>query len=147
VIQYSEDGISWQPAGETPALNNPAGSKYNFRHPLANPDRMVFYRLLAVNHDGRVAYSPEKKLVITGQAGNYIFPTIITQQRINVYLNESFESIQVVNMQGNIIARQPLSGKTGRIGISLPTAATGAYVVRLQSKDPRKSIVKRVIVE
>lgn len=62
-----------------------------------------------------------------------------------MYLNEPFETAEIVNMSGKIIRKQMIGNRTGRIDIVVPTTLTGAAVVKLHHKDPSKSIVKKVL--
>jgi hypothetical protein len=73
-------------------------------------------------------------------------PTINTNGTIGLYLSETFENVEVVDMNGRILRKQLLSGRTGRIDIQLPSSATGTVVVRLNHVDRSKSFTQKVFV-
>jgi hypothetical protein len=49
-------------------------------------------------------------------------------------------------MQGKLLRKQQLSGRTGRIDIQLPATATGTVIVRLNHADKNKNFAQKVFV-
>jgi hypothetical protein len=144
-VQFSEDNIDFNTAGVVPALNTLRGETYRFNHTVFNKQR-VYYRLRMVDLDGSFEYSRTITLDITGNARNYVFPTINTNGTIGLYLTETFENVEIVDMSGRLLRKQLLSGRTGRIDIQLPSSATGTVVVRLNHIDRSKSFTQKVFV-
>lgn len=144
-VQFSEDNQEFTLAGVVPALNTLRGETYRFNHTVFNKQR-VYYRLKMVDIDGSVEYSRTITLDITGTARNYVFPTVNTNGTIGLYLSETFENVEIVDMTGRILRKQLLSGRTGRIDIQLPVGATGTVVVRLNHVDRGKSFTQKVFV-
>ncbi len=70
-------------------------------------------------------YSPILSQVANGSTQNHVFPTVVNSGVVSLYLNDSFKSLQIVNMEGRILQTQMLSGNTGRIDGPLNTAARG----------------------
>jgi glucose/arabinose dehydrogenase len=144
-VEFSEDNIDFTVAGVVPALNNIRGETYRFNHIVFNKQR-VYYRLKMVDLDGSVEYSRTITLDITGAARNYVFPTINTNGTVGLYLSESFENVEIIDMHGRLLRKQILSGRTGRVDIQLPPTATGTVVVRLNHVDRNKSFTQKVFV-
>jgi glucose/arabinose dehydrogenase len=144
-VQFSEDNIDFSVAGIVPALNNIRGETYRFNHTIFNKQR-VYYRLKMVDLDGSAEYSRTITLDITGTARNYVFPTIGNNGTIGLYLSESFENVEIIDMHGKLLRKQILSGRTGRIDIQIPPAATGTCVVRLNHADRSKSFTQKIFV-
>jgi glucose/arabinose dehydrogenase len=144
-VEFSEDNIDFALAGTVPALNNIRGETYRFDHTVFNKQR-VYYRLKMVDLDGSVEYSRTITLDITGTARNYVFPTIGSNGTIGLYLSESFENVEIIDMHGKLLRKQILSGRTGRIDIQVPPAASGTLVVRLNHVDRSKSFTQKVFV-
>ena len=144
-IEFSEDNIDFVVAGIVPALNTLRGEVYRFNHTVFNKSR-VYYRLKMVDRDGSSEYSRTLTLDITGSAKNYVFPTIGTNGTIGLYLSETYENVEIIDMQGRLLRKQLLSGRTGRIDIQLPASATGTVAVRLNHLDREKSFTQKVFV-
>ena len=65
---------------------------------------------------------------------------------INVFLDDSFDFIEVINMNGAVLLKQNLSGKTGRISIPVsPDISAGAYVVQL--KNDNRTITQKIVIQ
>jgi glucose/arabinose dehydrogenase len=147
-VEYSEDGIRFKIAGTVVASNSATGHAYQFRHSVvANTKDKLYYRLRTVDADGNWEYSKVVALQISGNAVNYIYPTIITTGIVSMYLNDDFEQLDVVNAAGQVLLKQSLNGRTGRIDVPLPVSAKGPIMIRIQSKDPQRNIVQKVIVQ
>jgi glucose/arabinose dehydrogenase len=144
-VEFSEDNIDFSQAGVVKALNNVRGEVYRFEHTVFNKQR-VYYRLKMVDLDGSIEYSRTLTVEITGSARNYVFPTIGTNGTIGLYLSETFENVEIIDMHGKLLRKQSLSGRTGRIDIQLPMAASGTVVVRLNHIDRSKSFTQKVFV-
>lgn len=145
-IEFSSDGINFQRVGVLPAGNYASGKGYSFRHYPVNVRDMLSYRIRITDENGRFDYTPILKLAATGSTQNYVFPTIVNAGMVSVYLNDSFKLAQIVNSQGTILQTQLLSGKTGRIDISLNPQAEGICYVRLMSQDPQRNFVQKIFI-
>jgi hypothetical protein len=151
VIEYSKDNITYQQVGIVNAGAYLNGRAYTFRHTPVNARDRIFYRLRMVDQAGRYDFSPVLPLMVAGNAVNYVFPTVVNAGTVSLYLNEAFETVQIVDMQGRILQSQYINGRTGRIDISLTKPAKGICVVRVlgqeQNNQPRKSIVQKVFIQ
>jgi glucose/arabinose dehydrogenase len=144
-VEYSDDNIDFTSVGIVAARNAINGETYRFNHTVFNKQR-VYYRLKMVDLDGSTEYSKTITLEITGSARNYVFPTLATNGTIGLYLTESFENVEIVDLQGKILKKQHISGRTGRIDIQLPSSAAGTVIVRLSHVDNKKNFAQKVLV-
>jgi len=65
---------------------------------------------------------------------------------MNIFLQDPFNSLEVVSLDGTVLLKQNLSGKTGRIDIPIsPNLARGAYIVSLSNHE--KIITQKVIIQ
>ena len=144
-MEYSDDNIDFVSVGIVKALNTVNGETYRFNHTVFNKQR-VYYRLKTVDLDGSYEYSKTITLDLTGAARNYVFPTLATNGTIGLYLSESFENVEIVDLQGKILKKQHIGGRTGRIDIQLPAAAAGTVIVRLSHVDNKKNFSQKVLV-
>jgi hypothetical protein len=145
-IEFSSDGINFQQVGVLPAGNYLSGKVYTFRHYPVNVRDLLYYRIRITDANGRFDYTPILKLAATGSTQNYVFPTIVNTGMVSVYLNDSYKLAQIVNSQGSILQTQLLSGKTGRIDISLNPQAEGICYVRLMGQDPQRNFVQKIFI-
>ena len=68
------------------------------------------------------------------------------ESQINVFLEDGFDFIEVTNMNGEVLLKQNLSGKTGKISIPVsPTIAGGLYVVQLKNED--RTITQKIVIQ
>ena len=146
-IQYSKDGITFQQAGVLPAQNYLNGKYYLYRHLAVNGRDRVFYRVRMVDANGRYEYSRTIPVQANNTTQNYIFPTIVNTGNVSMILNDdSYRTVQIVNMQGRILQTENLNGRTGRIDIQLNQSANGICIVRVFGTDPQKSIVQKIFI-
>lgn len=144
-VEYSNDGVSFQQAGIVASGNYTNGHAYHFNHVAVNTGKL-YYRLKMVDVDGQFDYSNIISAVITGIAKNYIYPTIITTGTVSLYLSESFRSVEIHTMDGKLLRKENINGKTGRVDVPLPAFASGLCVVKLAGSDPQKNIAWKIII-
>ena len=150
-IEYSKDNITFQQVGIVNAGTYLNGRAYTFRHTPVNARDRIFYRLRMVDKSGRYDYTPVISLQVAGNTANFVFPTIVNTGMVSLYLNEAFETVQVVDMEGRVLQAQNINGRTGRIDIPLTRATKGVCVVRVlgqaQLNQPRKNIVQKIFIQ
>ena len=57
-----------------------------------------------------------------------IYPSVISSHMINVFLDDGFDFIEVINMNGAVLLKQNRSGKTERISIPVsPDISAGVW--------------------
>jgi hypothetical protein len=144
-IEYSRDGIYYRNLGFIPATNRINGDFYEFEHPVSYTDS-AFYRLKIVDNRGRwlytrpVIYYPNK---ITAW---FVNPSVINTEVMNIFLNDPFDWLQVVSMNGAVMLKQNLSGKMGRINVPISgDLAKGTYIVQLG--DRYRTVTQKVIIQ
>jgi hypothetical protein len=65
---------------------------------------------------------------------------------MNIFINDPFNWLEVVSMNGTVMLKQNLSGKTGRINIPLsPDLGAGVYIVQLGNYD--RTITQKVVIQ
>ena len=134
-IEYSKDNITWQQVGIVNAGTYLNGRAYTFRHTPVNARDRIFYRLRMVDKSGRYDYTPVISLQVAGNTANYVFPTIVNAGMVSLYLNEAFETVQVVDMEGRVLQAQNINGRTGRIPL--------LRIVQLRPKLPERHRIGR----
>ena len=71
---------------------------------------------------------------------------MITTSVMNIFIQEPFYSLEVVNMNGAVMLKQNLSGKTGRISVPFsPLLSAGVYIVQLRNYE--KTITEKVVIQ
>lgn len=145
-IEFSTDNINFQRVGVIPAQNYLNGKAYEFKHYPVNVRDRIFYRIRITDKNGRFNYSPTLTLAATGNTQNYVFPTVVDARMVSLYLNDSFRMLQIVDMQGQILQSQILSGQTGRIDITLRTAAKGICFVRVFGQNRQQDFVQKIFI-
>ena len=142
-IEYSIDGTSFTRVGIVPALNAANGSAYEFGHSVTY-STVIYYRLKMVDLDGHFQYSQVISIDINKSSGHFVYPSIVTTGIINIFLNESFESFELISANGSIILKQDIRGRIGRVDIPLHVISSGIYIAQLRNSE--KSISQKILV-
>jgi hypothetical protein len=142
-VEYSMDGNNFQPAGSVVAVNSPTGAAYNFTHAISYTGK-VFYRLKTVNRDNSSELSGIISVdkSITGK--NFIRPSLITTGVMNVFVNDSYKTAELISIKGELVLKQNINGRTGRIDIPVSFVPAGTYIVQL--KNEQMAIQQKVII-
>jgi glucose/arabinose dehydrogenase len=133
-IEYSVNEINYTRTGIVQALNIPNGSDYTFSDNPSATGR-IFYRLKLVDLDGRFEYSNVVSVEINKSDKDFVQPSIVTSGQLNVFLSKSFNTLELINMNGAVLLKQNIKGRTGRIVIPVPFVTTGTYVVQLTNDE------------
>jgi len=144
-IESSSDGRYYKNLGFIPARNNINGDLYEFENTVDYTDS-VFYRLKIVDVNGKWLYTDPVLYKINKTTAFLIYPSVISSHMINVFLDDGFDFIEVINMNGAVLLKQNLSGKTGRISIPIsPDISAGDYVVQL--KNDNRTITQKIVIQ
>lgn len=133
IVEYSVDGINYQPAGEVPALNNSNGNTYSFRH-TGVAEVKTFYRLHINELNGRYSFSPV--IIVRGddKIAVKLYPTVISNSLINIIAGKPVEKITVVSMDGRMVLAKTMNGTDGYFTLPLPSLQKGVYLVQVAGK-------------
>jgi len=144
-IESSSDGRYYKDLGFIPARNNVNGDLYEFENTVDYTDS-VFYRLKIVDVNGKWIYTEPVLYKVNMTTGFLIYPSVINSHMINLFLDDGFDFIEVINMNGAVLLKQNLSGKTGRISIPVsPDISAGAYVVQL--KNDNRTVTQKIVIQ
>jgi len=144
-VEYSSDGKYYKNLGFIPARNTINGNFYEFENPVSYNDS-AFYRLKSVDNTGRWLYTKPVLYRVNKITAFFVYPSVITSHVINIFLNDPFYSLEVISLNGEVMLKQNLSGKTGRFNIPIsPNLSAGIYIVQLSNYD--KKITQKVIIQ
>jgi len=144
-IESSSDGRYYKNLGFIPAVNNINEDVYQFENTVNYTDS-AFYRLKIVDANGKWLYTEPILYKINKTTAFLIYPSVINSHMMNVFLNEGFDFIEVINMNGEVLLKQNLSGKTGKVSIPFsPDISAGIYVVQLRNES--RTITQKIVVQ
>lgn len=143
-VEYSTDGSNFINAGRVAAQNAALGGDYIFSHATAYRGN-VYYRLKMIDKDGGFRYSSIVRLNLSGNVTNFVSPSVITNNTLNVVLNGSYNSLEFITLHGEILMQRSITGITGNINMRIPVVAGGIYWVRLSGN--RSTAVQKVLVQ
>ncbi len=144
-IGFSTDGRYYHNLGFIPATNSLNGNSYEFEYPVSYNDS-AFFRLKIEDENGRWLYTEPVIYYVNNLTPFFVNPSVVNTGIINVYLNNPFSSLKVVSMNGTVMLKQNLSGKTGRVSIPIsPTISSGIYVVQLKNQD--RTITQKIVIQ
>jgi hypothetical protein len=144
-IERSEDGVKWELIGTVAAKGNSSiVSNYSFNDnaPLSG---INYYRLKMVNIDNSYNYSDIKIVRTTAVSKISFFPNP-AQSFVNVSLvqSENETSIQLLNISGQILKEQKVSGAT-TVTFNVEQYARGMYVLRVMNSDGT-SVSNKIVI-
>ncbi|MBC7536709.1 MAG: PQQ-dependent sugar dehydrogenase [Ferruginibacter sp.] len=132
-IEFSKGGSLYARSGTVAATRSVTGSSYQFRHYIDNRDD-VLYRLAIEDDNGAVTYSQTIKISGTRRNNIRIYPTVITNNLLNVELNgRKPKSITIINTNGMVVFKTDISNAFEPLKINLPPLAKGIYIVELNA--------------
>jgi Secretion system C-terminal sorting domain len=144
-IESSSDGRYYKNLGFIPARNKINGDLYEFENTVDYTDS-TFYRLKIVDVKGKWLYTEPVLYKINKTTAFFIYPSVVSSHTINLFLEDGFDFIEVTNMNGEVLLKQNLSGKTGKISIPVsPAIASGLYVVQLKNED--RTITQKIVIQ
>jgi glucose/arabinose dehydrogenase len=142
-IEYSTDNNNYIRVGIVQATNASDGAEYSFEH-ILNHTGLLYYRLRIVELDGSHEYSPIRVVDPGTKNKVFIYPSIITTGVINVFVSEPWQTIEVINMNGAIVRKLSIAGRSGKIEIPVHVLSAGNYVVRLRNNE--KVMIQKVVI-
>ncbi len=107
--------------------------KYNYTD--RNPVAVSYYRLKTTADDGRISYSKTVALVNKATSPILVYPTVISDHKINVTIAASGYNFSLYNLAGQEVFRKSVSQSGNTTAIVLPALAAGQYIVRIQGTD------------
>jgi glucose/arabinose dehydrogenase len=144
VIEYSSNGTNYLSAGGVPAVNQSGNRQYSFRH--YNPEQgKLFYRLRIEDNDGSVTYSPVITIAGKENGSIKVFPTIITNNVLQVMAEKEVIRINITDSYGRQVLTKAINGQQGYFTVTLPALSRGMYWVQLQSASGNETA--KVIVQ
>jgi hypothetical protein len=144
-IEYSRDGRFYRNLGFIPATNRINGDYYQFEHPVTYSDS-AFYRLKIVDNRGQWMYTPSVLYRVNKITAWFVNPSVISTGVMNIFLNDPFDWLQVVSINGTVMLKENLSGKMGRINVPISAdLAKGTYIVQLG--DHYRTITQKVVIQ
>ena len=147
-IESSPDGKYYRNLGFIPARNNINGDFYEFENAVDYTDS-VFYRLKIVDANGKWLYTKPFLYKINKTTSFFVYPSVINisgSNAIDVFLDDGFDFIEVISMNGAVLLKQNLSGKTGKISIPMsPDISAGTYVVQLKNQE--RTITQKIVIQ
>jgi len=87
------------------------------------------------NNNQRWLYPPAALTPLPTRKQNFIAPTFITNRTVSMFLSDTFNTVEVMDISCRLLQKQVISGRTGRIDIPLPATASGTCIVRASGKD------------
>lgn len=144
-VETSADGRYYKNLGFIPARNNINGDIYEFENTVDYTDS-AFYRLKIVDITGKWFYTEPVLYKINKTTAFLVYPSVVSSHMINVFLDDSFDFIEVISMNGAVLLKQNLSGKTGKISIPVsPDISSGVYVVQLRNE--YRTVTQKIAIQ
>ena len=139
-IEYSLDGKNFEKVGSVKAKNSPTGANYSFEHIPDDVLSNALYRLKTIDNDETFVYSKIISLAFHKKSHeNFIYPSIGNNNTLSIDLSESFNSIELINIEGRVIFQQDIKNKIGQFDINIGHIPQGIYHVRLNKEGKERA--------
>ena len=140
-IEYSSDGSSFQQLGKVTASGS---ANYQLSYAVP-PGNQAFYRLKIVDKNGATSYSPVVKMAITDDDAVQIAPTLIRNGQLTIKLSRTFNSMQIIDANGQVVKRRAVDATTGTINTDLSGLPKGLYIVKITGSN--RDVTRRIIIQ
>lgn len=143
-IEYSTDGVRYATAGEVLSGNNANRHIYTYRHTIVNTTT-IYYRLKISEVDGTFEFSPVISIGPDTKTGIKVYPTSVTNGKVNIISWQPVERVVVTNTNGLQVFSREMSGTTGYFTIEVPSLQKGIYIIRVAGKDFQKT--EKIVIQ
>ncbi|MBL0182905.1 MAG: PQQ-dependent sugar dehydrogenase [Chitinophagaceae bacterium] len=133
-IEFSNNGVNYLSAGKVNAVNTPLENNYTFRHYITGFTKL-FYKLKITGTDGRLSYSDIIVIDKTSPAHVKIYPTLVTNNRLNIVSEKPVEALVIFSSEGRKVFETRLNNSSGTINIPFPHLQKGVYIVQAKLGD------------
>jgi glucose/arabinose dehydrogenase len=76
--------------------------------------------------------------------GIRIYPNVITDNFLNVYLSKPFQTIEIINMNGALIQKLSVQGRSGKITIPVHSVPPGSYIIRVTNN--QRTATQKIVI-
>ena len=143
-VEYSTDGIQYTTAGEVLSGNNASRHTYTYQHAIVNATT-IYYRLKMGELDGTFEYSPVISIGPDTKTGIRVYPSTVTNGKVNIISWQPVERILVTNISGQQVLSKKMNGMTGYFTIEIPSLQKGIYIIRIAGKDFQKT--EKIVIQ
>ena len=141
-IEFSTNGNIFNQVGIIKAKNS---GSYRFNHTITG-NKNLYYRLRILDLDGKFEYSRIIQITPSdSNQGNFVRPSVITNNILNFFVQGSYQTAQVIRLDGKEVWRQNIGGRTGNLRYSIPSLKPGNYLVRLISNE--KILTQKILIQ
>lgn len=144
-VQLATNGIDFTQVAEVKSNNSITGASYSFNYRLGNGG-VNYFRLKAVDNDGKYTYSPIVQVSGTGACGTGQQVTVLPNPAANLIniigLDGSKNMITLFDINGKKLAETTTTASTQNINIS--RYAKGVYIITIQAANGSVNSVKVV---
>ena len=124
IVEYSDDGINYQSAGEV----TPLKGIYSLKHYTLDT-RSFLYRIRMEKKDGRFFNSGIFLLDGIDIAPVEVYPTIVEGNTLNLRMAFPVHRMSVISFDGKQMMAKDLGGVTGFTQVAIPVLSRGQYIV------------------
>jgi hypothetical protein len=124
IVEYSDDGINYQSAGEV----TPLKGIYTLKHYTLDT-RSFLYRIRMEKKDGRFFNSGIFLLNGIDTAPVEVYPTIVEGNTLNLRMAFPVHRMRVISFDGKQMMAKDLGGVTGFTQVAIPVLSRGQYLV------------------
>lgn len=61
----------------------------------------------------------------------FVYPTLVDNSKITIVLNDAYKLVRLLDMNGNELMKQNVTGTKGNMSLHLPRLSSGTYIVQL----------------
>jgi hypothetical protein len=136
IVEYSLNGIDFQTAGE---VLTHAGT-YSYKHHMLDEemfrDQAILYRIRMEQKNNRAFPFYSGSVFLDGDANSpvKVFPTVVTNNSVNINTAWPVEKVIVVSASGQQVFAKDINGQKDYIPLVLPNLNRGIYFMTFYGK-------------
>lgn len=127
LVQHSRNGSDWTTIGEVAAAGS-SSSERSYQYIHQSPQKgQNYYRILQTDMDGRSGISVVKSVITPSISGIQVLVNPVQEGKLQIQVSDGPQSVQLYNVQGQMLLRQQLMPGSHSIDVSGLTA--GQYIL------------------
>lgn len=142
-VERSSDGINYKHINTTEAAGYSQSPRNYFVNDMLPQKGVYYYRIKAIDKDGKYSYSNVDKVVYNLLKNEYVVAPNPAKYVVNIMNTANAESIELFDVWGRRVLSAKYSGQS-TISINVSSLASGIYYLKIKNKDKQQKEIKVV---
>ena len=145
-IERSADGVNWYSIGTTPAMGI-NGKEYDY-YDQSPMNGFNYYRIKAIDNDGKFSYSEIRKLNFGKNGNNILIVPNPSRYQSQIFITSSANTakVSVYDAQSRLVISTNTSLQNGEFTLATDRLVNGVYILHIDTQDGN-SYSEKLLIE